>query len=483
MATRIPQAAPLGISSNRVGPLHVVLLVTTVLALIGAPWTDAFGFSLVALTLWVSCAVFLLLDRPGDPLAPGNTAVMLYAGAFALGPLWAYWRHAYNIPYLGIARTESLAYAAAVALSGFLAWVVGYVATSRSPRKALSAFWGHPAVAGTQRIRLLVCATLISVLGTVSYVVLIMKAGGVTRILNYSGGRADMFAGVFGGWFWGAHLIFAGYGMYAVALARTHPFVCVAAALWIALMFVPLQGRDVVLAPLFCGLIFLHRYRRSISWRTLFLGIVAALTLSAFVGAFRLSIKRSFFSHPIDFSIGFAYDLKEHLGIVVSENIEQLDMVMVAAKYVQRGGSHLGPLVLVNWAEPIDTKLLGNVIPSIYTGRFMDVLMYPEHVAANTAVSPSLVGELLIGLGWIGVLIGMGCYGAGIGWLTRWYSRSGGSPLLFAVYPIVVYFVIKMIVDGTVHLFRPLVVSSAAIACLFLFPRLWRESVPARAAE
>lgn len=465
----------------RTAALRVLVFVATAVAILGAPWENAFSFSLCSLVLWICCAAFLLLDRPSDPLAPANTVVMLYAAVFALGPLWAYSRHAYNISYLGENRDQLIPTASALALAGFLALVAGYFA---------STFWNRPheirpdapEVAGALRARLLVCAFGLGAVGLVCYGVLVREAGGLGYFLNYSGGRSDIFGGVFGGWFWGTHLIFAGYGMYAVATARRHPWISAVFAIGIAMMFAPLQGRDLVIAPLYCGVMFFHRYHERLPWRTVIAGMAVAFVLAAFVGAFRQADKRSFFSNPVEFSMRFAYEVKEHVGVVISENIEQLDMVMVAERYVQNTKVHLGPLALMEWAKPIDRQLFGNSMPSIYTGKFMDRLVYPEHFGWNTALSPSLVGELLIGLGWAGVCIGMVCYGWVLGRLTRWYSNPNGSPVLYAVYPVVAYFFLKMIVDGTVHTFRPLLVFSAAAICSIAFPRRGRRrAAPARA--
>ena len=74
-------------------------------------------------------------------------------------------------------------------------------------------------------------------------------------------------------------------------------------------------------------------------------------------------------------------------------------------------------------------------------------------------------------------------YGAVFALLTVWVQRGVFlRPLLFAAYPFVVYMLAKMIVDGTTHAFRPMIVFLAALACALLAPvgtRERRVAVPA----
>ena len=134
-------------------------------------------------------------------------------------------------------------------------------------------------------------------------------------------------------------------------------------------------------------------------------------------------------------------------------------------------GYTIGPTALLSWLAPLNRQFFSGAIPSIYTGVFMDLLVNPQHRGWNTALSPSLPGELYISLGWRGVALGMLVYGAVFALLTIWVQRGVLlRPLLFAAYPFVVYMMAKMIVDGTTHAFRPMIVFFAALACALLAP-------------
>ena len=67
----------------------------------------------------------------------------------------------------------------------------------------------------------------------------------------------------------------------------------------------------------------------------------------------------------------------------------------IGVRYVELENMNLGVLGLLTWIEPLDRLLLGNSIDTIDTGRFMDVLVYPQHTAWSTAPSPSLPGGAL----------------------------------------------------------------------------------------
>jgi hypothetical protein len=101
----------------------------------------------------------------------------------------------------------------------------------------------------------------------------------------------------------------------------------------------------------------------------------------------------------------------------------------------------------------------------------MDVLIYPEHQGWNTALSPSLPGELFISLGWFGIVLGMFLYGALLRVFRWWEDGRYRAPILFAAYPYVSFMIIKMLVDGSAQLFGPLLVLSVVAACAMIGPK------------
>lgn len=402
----------------------------------------------------VLCVIFVFGDRPAETLTAAKVAALLYTASFAIGPLWLADVRGYRWFYFGNEIEELLATASTVTLVGFLFFLLGYFAITRLPRRIAT----ESDVASPSGKGAMTGALVLGSLGLVSYVGLVINSGGIGRLLGYVGGRADMLAGVYGAWFWGMHLLFAAYGLFCIAAMRKHPWLCLLAALLLAAAFVPLQGRDIVVAPIFCWLLLYNALYRRLRWRVVISGILIIVLMSALLGAFRGGSIRN---NAESFLNTFMEDATEHMTKVVSDNIEQLDAVMAAVSHEQKGNKSIGPMVLTSWFEPVDRALLGDIVPSIYSGIYIDLLLMPEHKGWNTAASPSLPGELYIGMSWAGLIVGMAFYGAAIGALTNWHDRRHLNPVIYAAYPFVVYILAKMVVDGTTHGFRALIIYAA----------------------
>lgn len=423
--------------------------------------------------LAVACVCFVVLHRPGQTLVAAKIAALLYAASFCYAPLWLYDRGVFRVAYFGLDPRPLMGVTSLITLVGYGVFLAGYFALLRLlGRRTRVAAAQQPQPDARQRRYALLFAVPMAVLGGVCYVKLVAGSGGLTHLLTYMGGRADILGGVYGGWFWGAHLLFVAYGLVAVALMSRHPWLCLLLALALAGLFVPLQGRDIVVGPVFCWLLFYHLLRKPLRWRTVMLGALAIVLMAAMLEAYRTGGNRLALRDGGSFLGAFADNAGKHLTIVLSANIDQLDTAMIAVRYVELHGSTLGPAVLMSWIAPLDRQFLGGVIPWIYTGVFMDLLVNPQHRGWNTALSPSLPGELYIGLGWIGIGAGMLVYGALFALFSLWSDRRAVRPLLFAAYPFVVYMTAKMIVDGTTHAFRPMIVYVAALACALLVPRV-----------
>ena len=457
--------------STRNGGMLLLLALIGSYVVVQAPWHVAPMFAFACLLLGSICAAFVFADRMTDVLGPKTIATLLYAASFSVGPLYLVSYGNYQNPYFGSVVNERLGEAAVLVLISFAALVVGYrLIIFAGPRPQPS--HARPIEISRSQSRFAVRAgVFLLVLGVICYVVMIVKAGGISHILGYRGGRAQIIEGVYGGWFWGSLLIFAGYGLVSLDMMPNHPWLCIVVAAMISLAYFPLQGRDLIVAPFFCWLILFHYLNRPITWRVLITGGIALLAVSAFAAQYRESDAGQFQNDPGKFVREFVGNFESELRLAIALNIEELDAVLIAVTYVDKTGDHLGPRTLLAWAEPIDRQLFGDSIRTIAAGGFMDVLVMPDHLGWKTALSPSLVGELYISLGWLGTIAGMFAYGAVIGWLTRWRDSFSRSPILFAAYPFVTYMIIKMIVDGTGQLFRPVVVAVALIICASLGPK------------
>jgi hypothetical protein len=450
-------------------------------AVAGAPLFMACSFLLA-----VSCLTFVLLHQPGQTLLPAKVASLLYAASFSYAPLWLVDKGVFRLPYFGLDPASLLGVTSFITLAGYWAFLAGYfLLLWLFRRRGAGGRAPQPPVVDTGRQPFaLLWAVVMGMLGAFCYVKLVDGSGGLAHLLNYSGGRADITAGVYGGWFWGAHLLFVAYGLFAIAAMRRHPWLCLLLALALAAVFVPLQGRDIVVGPVFCWLVFYHVLHKPLRWRTVMLGGLALVLIAALLAAYRTGGNRLAAREDLGAFLGSFYDRADkHLTDVVSANIDQLNTAMIAVRFVELNGYTIGPTALLSWLAPLNRQFFGGAIPSIYTGVFMDLLVNPQHRGWNTALSPSLPGELYISLGWRGLGLGMLLYGAAFALLTIWVQRGVLlRPLLFAAYPFVVYMLAKMIVDGTTHAFRPMIVLLAALACALLAPvgvRAYRRVAPA----
>lgn len=417
-----------------------------------------------AWSLGAICIIFVLAERPRDTLTPAKIATLLYTASFSIAPLWLASLGAYHIPYFGRDVESLLGITAAMTVLGYLFFLLGYFIVTRIRN---SGQMSQVLLSQRQTRYTIFCAMVLAVLGMTSYSVLVINSGGLGRLLGYSGGRADIFAGVYGGWFWGIHLLFAAYGLFAIVAIQKHPWLCLILALCLAVAFTPLQGRDIVVAPIFCWLLFYHGLHKPLRWRNVLIGTLTIILLGSLVGAFRSGNIRDDFGNFLSTFIDRA---GYHLTEVISQNIEQLDTAMTSVRYIEKGNATLGPMVLMAWAEPLDRALLGDIIPSIDSSVFIDLLLIPEHKGWNTATSPSLPGELYLSLGWFGVIIGMTVYGSVFALFMRWYDTRGRNPILYAAYPFVVFMVSKMIIDGTLQAFRPILVLSVVLVCTIFSP-------------
>lgn len=461
-------------SRNARKPLAAMMLVVGLVSVLRAPWADAPVMSLFCSLLGVLAGWFAYSDRPGDVLSPGKTGILLYSISFSIAPMIGGSLANYGGRYFGFQLESVLAMSSSVAVVGLVACICGYGAMASIGRRLSYGAVNEEFVIADRVGRVMIgLGAAIGLVSAICYVVLVTKGGGLQYFLNYSSGRADIFRGIFGGWFWGMMFSFAGYGLVASVLIRKYPWICFSAAIVMSAAFFAFQGRDLVVAPLFCWLTLYHYGHRRLSWRDVVMGVALLLVISAFVGAYRVATKTDSRDSTSKLVTSFAGSVGEEVNRVILQNVEQLDSLAIAVRYRQKGGEALGILGLTNWIEPIDRLLFDDSIPSIETGRFMDVLIYPEHQGWNTALSPSLVGELYICLGWVGVIVGMLCYGAVLAVLARWSDARTRSPVLFAAYPFVSFMVIKMVVDGTGQMFRLFVVMSVIAMCAFIIPSSW----------
>lgn len=413
-------------------------------------------------------AILVVFYEKHDLLSPVKIASMLHSLCFSILPVWLFQLGNYEHRYFGDSPDLIMNATATVVLVGHLAMLLAYFIffrrSSINKQYSLSEKQINLARYG---------AVIFACLGAIFYGLIMIKSGGPGALLSYSGGRADMLGGIYGGFFWGLHLLLLAQGLFCVAYMTTRPILCFVVSCSLALLYFPLQGRDLIIAPFFCWMIFYNSMYKIISWRILALSALVLLSTTAITGAFRSGGNRIATQNSAEFFSLFIKQYEHYISRVASENIEQFDSAMIAVRYVEKENRGIGPMVLTSWAEPLDRQIFGNSIPSIYSGIFMDRLITPEHKGWNTAISPSFIGELYIGLKYPGVIVGAFFYGMLFAFLGRWKNRWKANPLIFSAYPFVLYMIAKMTIDGSTHLFRPLIVLVSAwtfsVVCSAMF--------------
>lgn len=444
----------------------VVVLATLALTLAYESYAQG-TFLACSFLLACCCAAFAIFHQPADTMNPAKVFTLLYAASFAYAPIWLLDKRVIKTTYFGNEIADTMDRTAVICLVGYVFFLTGYflfLILARKPKIS-------NVITPKEKATALNLSLLTGFAATAFYLALLGKVGGVSALLAYSGGRADLLNDVYGGLFWGIHLFFASYGFLLISKMRSQPWPCLLVGLIISGIFVPFHGRDLIIAPIFCWMLAYHALHKKVSWKAVMIGASLIISLSGLVAAFRTGGNLLAMKDPMAFFTEFSERFTLYFSGVVEENVEQFDSAMIAVRYVAKEQVVLGPFVLTSWMEPLDRALFGGVIPSIYSGIFLDLLVMPEHKGWHTAVSPSIVGELWLALGWLGISLGMMILGYGFGLMARWAANYAENPIFFAAYPFVVYMLTKLVVDGSTHLFRAFLILSVTYFLSLLVTR------------
>ncbi len=405
-----------------------------------------------------SAICFFIIVNPWKPdtLEPIKLIAFFYGMSFGLGPLLLAGEGVYQIPYLGGSWLRLLGEGSLWGLIGLCCLLVGYYSypilsrnrggttsliLSRGARKTVSIF-----------------GVALLAIGAASYLVLVRQAGGLGHFITYSSGRADIFSGAFGGFYFGTFFLISGLGAISCIHAKKHPLIIMGVAVVIGGAYSLFQGREEAIAPIICGIISIHYGHRRLKTRWLIIAGAIIILLASFIGYFRSAEKSQ--SHKTDVVIGdFGQKIQIHLRKTLSQNLEQMDAFLIALRYVETTHKTLGGDTLLAWFEPIDRHILGNIIDSVQAGRFMTILVIPEHRWSNTALSPSILGELYLNFSYQGIIVGLLLYGVIVRWLYEKVSRVDSNPLILMVYPYTIWILSKAVIDGSGLLFRPFIIA------------------------
>jgi hypothetical protein len=251
----------------------------------------------------------------------------------------------------------------------------------------------------------------------------------------------------------------SGASAISVVLVRRHPALVLLLGIVVGLAYSLFQGRDQMIGPVICALLIINYGYRRIRKRWLALAAVALFFVASMMGYYRALDKEALFENPSYFVRDYFSETGLRIKQTIGKNIEQLDSLMIAIRYIDKTNKHLGGRTLTTWLEPLDRNFLGGVINSVHAGHFMVALVIPELRWSRTALSPSLPGELYLNFGIVGVLVGLFILGAVLNLVFRiaiMKSLTDLRVLMLLPYPL--WMVSKTVIDGAGLLFKPLTV-------------------------
>lgn len=422
---------------------------------------DDFAFLLCAALISAICFFLIVNPWSEDPLEPIKLVAFFYGMSFGLGPLLLVGDGNYAIPYFGGAWVRLLSEGSVFAFYGLGCLLLGYYVYPILVRRD-SSETGSVELSATVRKVVTGIGICVSCIGAISYIILVQEAGGLGHFLSYSAGRADIFGGVFGGFYFGTFLLISGINAIGCVHAQKHPLLIMIGALGIGIAYAPFQGREEAIAPIICGLILVHYKHKRLKTKWVMVAAAILLVLASFIGYFR-SVDKSDARKMGDMMGQYKEQVQQHMSHTVTHNLEQMDAFLIALRYVETTHNTFNGRTLLGWLEPIDKHVLGNIIDSQHAGRLMDILVMPEHRWSHTALSPSILGELYINFEMPGIIIGLCLYGLVLRSLYEKALRISQKSIIMMVYPYMIWILSKAVIDGSALLFRPFIVAAPAV--------------------
>lgn len=443
------------------------------------------GALYLSILVFISMLSLILVFNPWrrDLFEPLNLSAALYGLSFGLGPLLLGPFGIYDVWYYGFDATEEFfTIGAAICLSGFLAMLIGYFVVP--PRRWIP----HDIRVETPHVpginyRMLWGGIGIGLVGLLSYAVLVTQSGGIERFFTYSEGRADIFSGVYGGFYWGAYFIVSGVSVVGAALVKRRPFLTLLIGMAAGALFALLQGRADAIIPILVCVALINYGFKKVGFRTLVVSSIALILVASLLGAYRAAEKQTASEDLPSVVSEFADSAYEHFNHTIATDVERLDIVLVVYKYIEEGGDLKGGRTLFGWLQPISTEFFDASEESQTAGPFLFQLLNPHASDARAGAQPSLPGELLLNFGLAGVLIGLFVYGAVLKLTGRLVNKAPLDELGLALYPYIAVMLAMIAISGTHVIFRIIIVTAGSMAVVFVTRRKARRPPTAQAVR
>lgn len=296
-------------------------------------------------------------------------------------------------------------------------------------------------------------------LGFASYLILVRAGGGFGQYLSYTGGRADIFRGAYGGYFWVSFFLISGLSVIGAAIVARRPWTVFALGIAIGALLALFQGRAAAISPVFVSIALIYYGYKRLPTRTLAITAVVLFFFSSLLGAYRVTENKSMAGSNTAGFIANIYDnALDNFRGTLAVDIERLDMFLVCYKYVSKEGKALGGKNMLGWLSPVDRALFGGSLELEHAGPFINSLVNPHQRFNRTGSLPSLIGELYLNFGLWGLLLGQLLYGVLLKQISAITRQHPIKPLNLSVYPYINFIVTYVVLTGTVQLFYLVVV-------------------------
>lgn len=408
---------------------------------------------------------YLILFNPNnkDGFEPIKFAGGIYTISFGIAPLLLSAEGIYNISYLGLEKKNITEYGALLSLVYMILMISGYYLTGLliSIKKQRI----KESINGERPLFLVMAGIAIFFIGIFCYFILIIKSGGIHHFLSFTGSRPIIFGKTFGGYYWATLFMISGVCLLGALFSHNFPKIYILGAFIICVMLSVFQGRDLALAPLFCGLVIInYRYKKFKIKSILILGSLLII-LAAFLLSYRLSDKKHFYKDTSSFVSSFILNITKNVKRTVLLDIEQLDVLLISLKYTENSRNYLEGVTLISWIAPLNRHIFDNSIEIIDAGVFLTEKAFPGKFAMGGMI-PSLTGELNLNFGVYGSAICMLIYGIVLRLIYILIEINRNNFLLISLYPYSLWIIGKMVVDGFHLLFYLISVSFPIIFLL-----------------
>ncbi len=438
------------------------------------PFLRSSPLAVIVLSLLFSLSISAVILGTGrDPLDPFRLISACFALTYCVAPLFASgydWYVHDPVPSL-------LWKGSVMALVAYLMIAAGYfLPFRRSGPDSRRAF----RMTVRRDVCMIVAAALFAV-GLLSFTVLFFTAGGVQEILGGEESRTDVARGV-GYLLHASNYMYVGGALYFVTklVSRRRP----AAVSWIwgwpllggASMFIILQGRSLAVIGLISFVVISNYLIRPLRVSRATVYVIVLMVLAIFVGYARQpTVKGLLLTNPAAVVKEVADNFGPLLDTFLGHSMNRMKQAMLVLDHFPRDAPHRWGSTLFTAFNPV-LRLIGlGEEQNFPLGRTFLQLALPElSTSHESGFHPSLLGEILVNFPWYVAPLPLFLYGSMVRWVYQRLVASRRDPVSLAIYSVIVFRIIDMVIVGIGQLLFPIAVLGTPL--LVLRPLLVRPA-------